>query len=165
MDMRDFRKNNVPVKSAIQKRIEADQLAIKCLLYRAKLEELETMAITEDVVGNIEFDERSIEYEDPTETKILFLPFEFERLKGAIDGTSSIEGQTSDGMNVEVKALISDDNVPMQSIIQFDEVTDSHSGADRRTITLYVAGFENSGQAPTVVTRYLLIPFQNDGRV
>lgn len=165
MDMRDFRKNNVSVRSAIQKRIEADPLAIKCLLYRAKLEELETLAITDDVVGNIEFDERSIEYEDPTETKILFLPFEFERLKGAIDGTSSIEGQTSDGMNVEVKALISDENVPMQSIIQFDEVTDSHSGADRRTITLYVAGFENAGQAPTVVTRYLLIPFQNDGRV
>lgn len=152
---RDYRETNQDIARDIFTMIEQDPDNLDILLFKARLETVETLADVEDMVGSLEEDERSFEYGDPIECKALFLPFEFEDTLVTLDGT---EGQIGSA-DTPLVMLISEPDIPEYSVVQYEEYV---SETERRRATLCILKSMEVAQSPGVVMKHYLIPFTNN---
>ena len=161
MERRDYTTTNRPIRSDIEKLIDGDPNSVKSLIFKARNTEMETLTDEPDVVGSLEYRERSVVHEyPPIVSKMLFCNFgELEFLKGYLDGgDSSLEQIEQD---TEIRVLIAHTDVPIQSIVQWEEAT-ADNGI--RVVDFMVSGNEVEGMAPAAITRYVLKPYIDDGK-
>lgn len=163
MQRRDYTTTNRPIRTDLEKLIDADPNAVEILIFKADNADLETLTDAADVVGSLEHRERSYSWADPVQSKMLFIDFtELEFLKGYMLGVNSSLEQTMADM--KVKVVIADESVPMQSVVQWEEETGEGEGGGTRIMNFFVEDAEIIGMAPSAVTRYILAPFIDDGR-
>jgi hypothetical protein len=132
---------------------DQDPDAVDLLLYKALIGNPETVVETEDVVGSIEADERAIEYDDPIDTRGIFLPFDF----GGIMAMDS--GAQPGDFEVPVVMLIKETDIPKGSVVQYDEYV---SDTEVQTFSMYILKSEAVGQAPSITMKHYMIPFFDD---
>jgi len=153
MTTRDYRETNALISSDLDILFDADPDAIDVLLYKARLGSPETVCETEDVVGSLEADERAVEYDDPIDTRGVFLPFDFQGIL-AMDS-----GITQGDFEVPVVMLLKEKDIPKGSVIQYDEYI---SDTETQTFSMYIIKSEAVGQAPAIAMKHYLIPFFDD---
>jgi len=155
MSTRDYRVHSNSIASDLDAQFDQDPDAIDVLLFKARHDLKETVTETPDIVGALEASERAIQYDDPIPTKAIIVPFDF-RFMALDDGRTA--GQSNEG-NQPIILLIKEDNVPKQSVVQWDEYV-SDTEVERRTY--YVLLSEAYGQAPVITMAHYCIPFADD---
>jgi hypothetical protein len=155
MTTRDYRVHSKSIADDLDDQFDQDPDAIDILLFKARHDLKETVTTVPDVVGALEASERAIQYDDPISTKAIVVPFDFRFM--ALD-SGQAAGQDNEG-NQPIILLIKEDNIPKQSVIQWDEYI-SDSDVERRTY--YVLFSEAYGQAPVITMAHYCIPFGDD---
>ncbi len=152
MTTRDYRVHSKSIADDLDDQFDQDPDAIDILLFKARHDLKETVTTVPDVVGALEASERAIQYDDPISTKAIIVPFDFRFM--ALD-SGQMAGQENEG-NQPIILLIKEDNVPKQSVVQWDEYV-SEGQVERRTY--YVLFSEAYGQAPVITMGHYCIPF------
>lgn len=152
---RDYRETNQDLAQDILTMIEQDPDNLDILLFKARLDSIETVADVEDTVGSLEEGERSFEYDNPIECKAVFLPFEFEDTLATLDGT---EGQLGSS-DPPLVMLISEPDIPEYSVVQYEEYV---SETERRRVTLCILKSVEVAQSPGVAMKHYLIQFTDN---
>ena len=155
MTSRDYRVHSKSIADDLAAQFDQDPDAIDILLFKARHDLTETVTTTPDVVGALEVSERAIGYDDPIPTKALMIPFDF-RFFALDDGQEA--GQAAESAQ-PIILLIKADDIPKQSVIQFDEYV-SETEIHKRTY--YVLYSEAYGQAPVITMAHYCIPFGDD---
>jgi hypothetical protein len=155
MTARDYRLHAGSIAGDLAAQFDQDPDAIDILLFKARHDLKETVTETPDVVGALEASERAIQYDDPIPTRAIVIPFDF-RFTALDDG--QMAGQSAEGEQ-PIILLIKADDVPKQSVIQWDEYV-SDTEVYRRTY--YVLFSEAYGQAPVITMAHYCIPFGDD---
>jgi len=151
--IRDYRATNTLISDDLDVMFDQDPDAIDMLLFKALIGNPETVVETEDVVGSLEADERAVEYDDPIDTRGIFLPFDFHGIQ-AMDS-----GAQQGDYDVPVVMLIKEREIPRGSVIQYDEYINE---TETQTMSLYIVKSEAVGQAPAIAMKHYLIPFFDD---
>jgi hypothetical protein len=125
--------------------------AIDVLLFKPDLASVEKLAVDSDVVGALETEDRSLEYDDPIMTKAVLVPAEYP-FGSVLDG-----GEPDGDMDQPVVLLIADPEIPQQSVVQYREYVND---TDVRVVSLYVLRSQIIGEAPGVCEKHYCIPFQ-----
>jgi len=153
METRDYRETSALIASDLVTMFDSDPDAIDLLLYKARIGNPETVVETEDVVGSLEADERAIEYDDPIDTRGIFLPFDFQEVLAMDSGAQPGDYETP------IVMLIQETDIPKGSVIQYDEYV---NGDEKQTVSLYILKSDAVGQAPAIAMKHYLIPFFDD---
>ena len=150
---RDYRIASSEMELDMVTMFEQDPDAIDILIYKARLGNPETVSETEDVVGSLESNERAIEYDDPIDSRGIFLPFDFQGILAMDSGARPTD------FEVPVVMLIQEREIPVGSVVQYNEyVTDT----EIQTFSLYILKSESVGQAPAMAMKHYMIPFFDD---
>ena len=153
METRDYRETSALIASDMVTMFDSDPDAIDILLFKARIGDPETVVETEDVVGSLEADERTVEYDDPIDTRGIFLPFDFQEILAMDSGVQQGDYETP------VVMLIQETDIPKGSVIQYDEYV---NGTEKQTVSLYILKSEAVGQAPAIAMKHYMIPFFDD---
>lgn len=156
MRIRDYSSFNKPIADNITIYIQNHPDAVEAFLFRANHDLPEQTAVTTDVVGAIESNERSLTYQPPLYTKIVILPDQMPFM------AADVGGGPDGNMEQPVVLLIGDADVPKQSVIQYEEY---ESETETRSISLYVVRSEGMGEAPGVGLRHYCLPFFSLGAI
>jgi len=148
---RDYRVPQSDIAANVKLFIEQSKDAFDCLLYRANIDEPESVTTEEDTVGSLESKERTLTYQLPVLCRVVIVP----------DGSPKevdIEGDVSSlDVAAPVVMLLTEVNVPEQSVIQYREYI---SDEDVRDITMYVLKSGWVGDAPGVCPKHYCLPMQ-----
>lgn len=151
---RDYRTPHAALSGDIKTMVTNHPDAFEVLLYRSDLASPETVAPGEDVVGALDVDERSLEYDDPVECMAMIVP----------DGAPfamTLDGTRADGeQDAPIVLLLSESGVPEQSVVQWLEYVDA---TNLREVAVYVARSEQVGIAPGACARLYCLPMQAFG--
>lgn len=150
---RDYRTTNTLISADLDTMFDQDPDAIDILLFKARRGNPETVVETEDVVGSVEADDRAVEYDDPIDSRGIFLPFEFDGILAMDSGEKQGDYETP------VVMLIKEKDIPKGSVVQYDEFI---SATETQTLTMYIIKSEAVGQAPAIAMKHYLIPFFDD---
>jgi hypothetical protein len=148
---RDYRVPQADIAANVKAFIEQSADAFECLLYRANNDEPEAVTTEEDTVGSIESTERTVTYQLPVLCRAVIVP----------DGSThevDIEGDvTSPGMADPVVMILTEVDIPDQSVIQYREYI---GAVEVRDVTLYVLKSGWVGDAPGVCPKHYCLPMQ-----
>ena len=151
---RDYRSTHASLAGNVQVMLLNHPDAFEALLYKADLAHPETVAPGVDVVGALDTEERTLEYADPVPCKAMIVP-SFDPFPVSLDGDRA-DGEQS----APVVLLISVQDVPYQSVIQWTEYVDD---TNTRDVALYVGHSEQIGVAPGVCSKLYCLPMQAFG--
>lgn len=147
---RDYREPQSDIAANVKLFIEQSADAFACLLYRANNDSPEVVTTEEDTVGSIESTERTVTYQLPVLCRAVIVP----------DGSTrevDIEGDTTSPATDPVVMILTEINIPDQSVIQYREYT---TATETRDVTLYVLKSGWVGDAPGVCPKHYCLPMQ-----
>lgn len=149
---RDYRVPQSDIAANVKAFIEQSADAFECLLYRANSDAPEVVTTAEaDTVGSIESTERTLTYQLPVPCRAVIVPDDSTH---EVD----IEGDAiSPGMADPVVMILTEINIPDQSVIQYREYT---SATEIREVTLYVLKSGWVGDASGVCPKHYCLPMQ-----
>jgi len=146
---RDYRDFNKAMSDDFLTYVNNHPDAIDVLLFRPDTATLEKTAVTTDVVGALESEERAMEYLDPIIVKAVIIP-------DAISSSAVDAGGEPDGAEGQPVIMLIGADVPKQSVVQYREYIND---TDVRMVSLYVLRSEIVGEAPGVCERHYCVPF------
>jgi len=148
---RDYRSTHSALSTNLQTMLANHPDAFEALYYKADRSTPETVAPGVDVVGALDTSERSLQYDDPVPCKVMIVP-EFNPFPMSSDGdrVSGVEP-------APVVLLVSVENVPEQSVIQWSEYVDD---TNIREVAMYVVDSGQVGVAPGVCAKLYCLPMQ-----
>jgi hypothetical protein len=151
----DHRATNSIVTSDIEKLFQQSKEDVfDVRIFKANLEDLETVAENADVVGSMEAGERLISFVDPVESKAMILAND-NLILATDDGSDPADGSVQQ----PIVMLIQEPDIPKHSVVQYEEYVNA---TEVRQVTLCVLHSETFGRSPVIGTKHYLVPFANN---
>lgn len=148
------------VAADLETQLWSDPESFDVLLFRAVLDSGETTAANALEVGTLQDSSRAIGYTSPEQVRGKRIPEDFTALRSTLagDGINAMEADEEP----TILLLLAKD-IPLQSVIQFEEVVEFGT---TRTVTLYLLhSAPMGGRAPAVGMKHYFIPFEDQESV
>lgn len=160
MSNRDYNETSAILSADFATMLESHPEAFDCLFYKAELgtKEVTAPSIIEDVVGDIEGTQRTIEYADPVPSRAMVAP-------DTASSNAYEAGHGEDYYSEEepVVILLNEVIVPKQSIIKWTEKTEIDSeNTEEKTVSYYILESKPFGRAPVAGMKHYCIPLFNE---